>query len=191
MSVAWDQVEAACEAWATRVLNGAAPTTPLAVPVVWKDRAHPDVRSPSIELAIDGEKSVGVDDVEYDYSGSTMVPTVTGYREFTLEVQCRSRDQSTTKTARNYLESLRSSLFHPYFVGLLEVGGVAFHTAQPVRTIPYVNEGRKESLALLEIHCGVTASLYDASAPIDYADSADVSVSVNGDAPIVVDLPES
>ena len=192
MTVAWDAVESACHAWAQRVLNGVvAPGVVPSVPVVWKDRSHADVRSTSCELSIEREDAVGVDDIEYEDGAGTLTPRITGARTFVLEARIRSRDQSATRTARNHLEKLRGSLGHPLYLEILESGGVAFHTSEPVRTLPYLMEGRTESVAVLEIRCGVTSTFYDETASIDYAETADIAVSVDGGAAFVVDLPES
>lgn len=173
MTVAWDAVETACAAWAAAVLPG--------VPVIWRDQPKTHVVAPYVELSIDGERSYGLDDVEYIDGTDTLTPKVTGAREFTLEVSCRSRDQGALRAARNNLERLRASLQHQAYVVLLEAGGLAVHTSEPLRTIPFAHEGRRESLAVLEIKLGVTSELFDADASVDYAETATVVLAADGD----------
>lgn len=187
--IAWDTIEAACEAFVRRVVQSSGLATERRCnDVVWRDKAKGHLEAPYIELAIQGERQVGNDDIEYVDGADSLTPRVSGVREFTLEVSCRCRDQSALGAARNHLERVRSGLNHAGLREVLRAGGVSYLTSQPLRTIPFVHENRKESLAVLEIRLCARSLFYDASEGVDYAETADVTVTVDGGAPSTVNL---
>lgn len=189
MSIEWDTIEAACEAFVRRVVQSTGLTEERRCSaVVWRDKAKGHLLVPYIELAIAGERSVGYDDIEYVDGVDSLTPSITGVREFLLEVSCRCRDQSALGAARNHLERVRSALHHAGLLEVLSAGGVSYLTSQPLRTIPYVNESRKESLAILEIRLCARSLFYDASEGVDYAETADVTVTVDGGDSSLVNL---
>jgi hypothetical protein len=190
MTVAWDAVEAAALTWATSVLS-----TDLggADQIVWRDKAKGVIRAPYLELSIENETPVGQPDVTYDevvVGGRTMLgPHVTGLMSFTLEARIRSRDQSALRSARWYLEKLRSSLYHPVMLEPFVAAGVAFERShERLQIIKFDYEGRVESVAILEAFFAVLSDLTfapaSASTTLDYVESAEIAL--NGEPPLVV-----
>lgn len=185
MTVAWDVVESALEAWAVSVLGGDLNGSGQ---VVWRDRSKGVIRTPYLELAIENETPVGTPDVNYETivvgGRSVVTPRVTGMIAFTLEARVRSREQTALKTARNHLEKLRSSLYHPPLIAPLVSAGVAFSRShERLQTLKVENEGRVESVAILEVFFTVLSSLYLPDFHTDYVEAVDATV--NGE-PVVL-----
>lgn len=183
MSVDWESVEAACEQWASSVLGSSAA-------VCWRKKSSREgVSKPYVELEIDGESEIGTADLAYDEDNR---PDVTGLWEFKLQVRCQSREQLSSRTARNYLSKLKTSLAHPLYIGPLNESGVTYLRSEPMRSFSVRDGDREESIALIELWMCTKSRMYEsAGKAVDWAETADVAVSVDGDPPVTVQLPES
>lgn len=177
----WDHVESAFEAWVRSVLG-------YGVGVCWKDRSSREgVTVPFVELAIWAETPRGTDDVEYDENN---IPRITSLWEFSLSVTGRSREQTPLRSIRNHLTRLAASLQHETYIEALRLSGVTFLRGEPLRTLSYTENDRRESAAVLDLRFSVVTEFYEPAGPaVDMAETATVLVTEATASPVLVSLP--
>lgn len=116
-----------------------------------------------------GGSGIGVDDVAWedddDTSPTAVTATVIGAREETLQVSVWSHDQTPSKTARRYLEQLRTRIRLPSSKETLR--GLGLATVEVFNVIPLatVEGGRDMADAVLDIRFAYAVTEEDAAIP--------------------------
>lgn len=130
-------------------------------------------------LSFHASRSLGVDELRYELdgglpAGEDYVPSVEGNRQFTLTILMQSRDQRADYTARNQLETLRTSLRKPSVQAAFKAAGLAFSTSEGIVPLDRWLDDRMESQAALDIHFNAVGIALDTAEAISYADKAGV-----------------
>jgi hypothetical protein len=116
-----------------------------------------------------GADGLGVDDVAWEDNDDTaptaVTATVIGAREETLQVSVWSDDQTPSKTARRYLEQLRTKLRLPSAKETLRALGLA--TVEIFRAIPLATTegGRDMAHAVMDVRFAYAVTADDAEIP--------------------------
>ena len=137
----------------------------VSLPVYWQGRRKPMLaKLPAyVELQIDPVAGQGVDEVRHTESGSDLVPTVAGLRQITVACRVRSRSQAPNKSARYYLEVLRSSLRKPTTLEHFQAYGLAIVRAEPTVNFDATFDERVESVAAFDLVLGLAVNDADSS----------------------------
>lgn len=135
------------------------------------------IAGPSAMIDWLGASSIGVDDVAWEDDDEdnpeAVTATVIGAREDTLQVSVWSDDQTPSKTARAFLDQLRTRLRLPSSKETLRALGLA--TVEIFRVIPLgtVEGGRDMANAVLDIRFAYATVEVDA--PIPFIETAVVT----------------
>jgi len=113
----------------------------------------------------------GYDDTRWIEDGDQLTPTFEGHRELTCSVEIRSRDQRLDKSARYYLEKLRTSIRKPSVQDLFTDAGLAYQTTAGVVNLDEEKDGRIESVAVLDFIFNAIAQETDADEALDYVET--------------------
>ncbi len=129
--------------------------------VLWENDARRVVAHDST-LEIDlgpVERMVGTDDVD-EVDG---VPRLTGMREFTVVYRYRVRTPDVDMSAREALDLLRASFFHPVRKQALTARGIAFVAAEVIEVITQRDSAASEweQVAMLEVRLAALSTTHD------------------------------
>ncbi len=154
--------------------------------VLWdREAAKLVLHESSVELRISGERAVGYDDVEeVESSPGVYSPRITGLREFTLSIQFRARTPVDAYAARNSLETIRASFYHPARRQVLTQAGVSFLETEMLETRDVSFGGRWEQIAVLDVRMATLSALYEPSEQTTYVQA--VSLSDHGAPPFLI-----
>lgn len=121
-------------------------------------------------------RDLGTDELRWatdvgEPAGSDHIPTVNGNRLLTLSILMQTRDQRHDKTARYYLEQLRTSLRKPSVKTALYAAGLAYATSETIQNLDRWVDDRWESQAQMDIHFNAVAIDRDTAEGASYVDT--------------------
>jgi hypothetical protein len=146
----------------------------------WRDEAQVFQAKARLKLSILTSSANGIDETRWEFDGTRalgqeMVPRFCGNRNFTLSIQCETRDQRPEGAARHYLEKLRTSLLKPSVRALLNTAGVAYQSAAAIANLGGILDGREESRAVLDVFFSAVVNERDVNESGSFVEKIEVS----------------
>lgn len=130
----------------------------LSIPCQWGDQPRGYVAGPVAGIDILAESALGVDDMQWEDVAGGAGPeddqiraSVIGQRTLMLSVRVWSPVQSIEKSARRYLERLRTRLALPSVRPALLALGLSFAGTEAVVSLDPTEDGRVVSEAVLDV----------------------------------------
>ncbi len=143
----WTGIQDGLPAWASDQMG---------IPVFWQDQPRPMVTTPWGLLNVLAAVGVGEDEVRRSFEpgnppGEEIEQYVVGNREVTISCRVQSNSQRLDKSARQYLETLRTKASGPESVATLQGFGLGFGEILSVVDLPDIRGSRKYSLASVDL----------------------------------------
>lgn len=135
---------------------------------VWRNSKRDHGKNPPVgTLTLNRIRRLGEDEVRSEtvQRGSppvdVVVPTIVGHRQILVTARIRSRDQRDTEAAWGLMEAARMSLKSPWALDILRAANVAVVDTEDVLESPQLEQGRVESIALLDLTFGTVICVTD------------------------------
>ncbi len=163
-------LDAGLDTWATRLLG---------IPVFWSKQANQVVDGPHGELDLLSHSANGVDHTIYSddpapVAGKELIVSQVGNRHLTLNVQVQTWDQRLSKSARMFLERLRTRARWPSSLMELQALGLAVVRVGDLVILDPLTDDHDYSRASLDVFFSGYVLEVDTT-PETYIQSTDVA----------------
>lgn len=132
------------------------------LPTFWFGEDVENQDKPYLELQVGSSEGLGVDETRQTFDdsqppGQEIVRTEVGNRLFTLSIRAKTRDQTPTGAARNYLEKVRTALHKKTTLDLFKSKNIAVVRAMGIVNMDAVFQDRQQSVALMDVRLATLA----------------------------------
>ena len=174
--IEWAKIEEVLEEWYTRATG---------LKMIWAGQNAEHLTRAYAELSITSTVGIGIDEnlVEFDATkpnGRELVRTATGNRQFTLGCKVVSRDARPSKSARYYMEKVRTSLHKTTTTALFETADLS--VASILTSVDTLNpyQKREENWSIMDVRMNTVANETDDRDQGGYIDKTKVTSDVDG-----------